>query len=252
MAKMHQLLAVKKDLAQRANEIYGETVKVLKKAHLFHGSVKSYEHFDEAEATLAAIPDEIEVMGYTVEEKLQWFDEQFSRLIDADYQIDTTNGEAFGDLKIGEKVISAVPAAFLLDLVGHFTKVRALYANIPVLDPKHAWTLTPDQGKNVYGTAQNEITYRTKKTLGHKVLVEATPEHPAQVEKWNEDVRIGKFTKKIWSGATTAHDKALLLARIDQVIEAAKIALSQANEKEHSKEKIAKQLFDWIHDETNR
>jgi len=47
MSSLHELLAVKKDAAQRGNEISGETKKVFGAKHLFAGSLKTYSPFNE-------------------------------------------------------------------------------------------------------------------------------------------------------------------------------------------------------------
>ncbi len=253
MAKgsLHQLLAVKKGLAQRANEIFGETATILKKVHFFQGSLKTYQHFDEAEAkdvaVAAVIPAEKEPLGYTVKDKLTWFTKEYGRLVDVDYQIDKSNKVASGSIQLDGLELTDIPASFLLDLIGHLTKLRVLYGGIPVLDPKHNWDEAPGMGKGVFAAQDDEVTYRTRKAPKHEILYDATPEHPAQIEKWHEDVRIGKYTKKLWSGALTVNQKSALLQRLDKLLEAAKISLSKANEQEHSTEKISTALFAWIH-----
>ena len=245
MANLHQLLAVKKDAAQRANEIAGETKKNLGAKHLFYGSTKSYTPFDEEDET--RFPDEHEQLSYTVGEKLNWFAENFGRIIDIEYQIDRTNENAEADLEVGDLYIPGIPATFLLDLVSFLEKTRKVYANIPVLDSKYQWEPDSGAGPGVYKTTEDEVTYRSKKVLRHKVLYDATPEHPAQVEKWPEDKQVGRYTKRMWSGALTPAQKSIVLGRIDTLLEAAKKALSEANNAEHATDKIASKIFSFIH-----
>ncbi len=242
---LHQLLAVKKEVATRANEITGETKKVFDKKHLFYGSLKTYAPFNESESTQE--PDEIEHLSYTVGEKLDWFTQELGKLMDIEYQIDVTNQIATAEIDVPDLSLPTLPAPFLLDLIGLLERVRAIYGHAPTLDPKHEWGLVPELGDGVYRAVEDDVTYRTNKTLQHKILYEATKEHPAQIEKWSEDVRVGKFVKRHWSGAITAQQKSVLLGRLDTLIRATKKALSAANEGQHAKDKVAATIFDWLH-----
>ncbi len=245
MANLHQLLAVKKEASQRGNEIVGETKKVLSSKHYFFGSTKSYKAFDEEDPT--NFPEESEQMSYTVGEKLAHFAKEFGRLVDIEYQIDMTNESAVADLNLGDFSIGNVPAPFLLDLISMLDKTRKVYSSIPVLDPNHQWEIDPTATPGVFKSIEPEVTYRSKKVLRHKVLYDATPDHPAQVEKWPEDTQVGQYTKRMWSGALTAAQKSVVLGRIDRLQEAAKKALSAANNAEHSKEKVAEKIFSFLH-----
>jgi hypothetical protein len=246
MGKLHQLLAVKKDLAERANAIFGETKAVLGKKHFFYGSLRAYEPF-EAKGDLTAEATEHEKLSYTVGEKLSWFADEFSRLIDCEYQIDETNMNATGTVSVDGLEMKDLPATFLLDMIGLLERIKKVYGQAQVLEPKHEWTLTPSAGEGVYKADPDEVSYRTKKVLQHRVLQPATKEHPAQIDKWSEDERIGKYVKKIWSGALTAHQKAMLLGRLDSLIVATRRALAEANELEHSNKKLATSVFKWLH-----
>jgi len=243
---LHQLLAVKKEVATRANEITGETKKVFDKKHLFYGSLKSYIPFEEG-GELTNEPNESEHLSYTVGEKLDWFSNELGKLVDIEYQIDVTNQVAIGNIDVDELTLPPLPASFLLDLIGLLERTRAIYGHAPTLDPKYEWKLEPELGEGVYKAIPDAVTYRTRKALNHKILYDATTEHPAQIEKWTEDVRIGKFVTKHWSGALTAHQKATLLGRLDTLIQATKKALSAANAEKHTKEKVADEIFAWLH-----
>lgn len=245
MGNLHQLLAVKKEAKQRANEIAGETKKVLGQKHLFFGSHKSYQPFDEEDTT--RLPDEHEEMGYIVGEKMAWFAKNFGRLIDLELQIDRSNEFARADLEVDGFSMSGVPAPFLLDLIGFLEKVRNVYIGIPVLDPKYQWEADVTRSEGVFKTSEPEITFRSKKTLHFKEISPATTQHPAQVEKWPEETQVGQYTKRMWSGSLTASQKAILLGRVDQLIGASKRALSEANNAEHANDKVAEQLFSFLH-----
>lgn len=245
MANLHQLLAIKKEAKQRGNEIAGETKKALGSKHLFFGSLKTYQAFDESDGT--NFPAEHEAMGYIVGEKLKWFGKNLGRIIDIEYQIDRTNERASASIEVDGFTVEDVPAPFLLDLIGFLEKIRNVYSGIPVLDSKYGWEADATATLGVFKTSEPEVTFRSKKVLRHKVLVEATNQHPAQVEKWPEDTQVGQYTKRMWSGALTASQKATILGRVDQLLDASKRALSAANNAEHDRGKIAESLFDFLH-----
>jgi len=245
MSNLHQLLAVKKEAAERSNQIMGETKKVLSSKHYFFGSNKAYKAFDDEDST--NFPEENEQMSYTVGEKLKHFAREFGRSIDIEYQIDMTKDQS-ADLVAGDFRLEGVPAPFLLDFITFLEKTGKVYASIPVLDPNHQWEIDPTSTPGVFKATDPEVTYRSKKVLRHKVLVDPTEHHPAQVEKWPEDTQVGQYTKRMWSGALTAAQKSTILGRIDRLKEAAKKALSAANNVEHHKGKVAEKIFDFLHD----
>lgn len=246
MGNLHQLLAVKKDTATRANEVLQETKKVFGSKHLFYGSLKAYQSIeDEGEMN---IPEEAENLSYTIGEKLAWFADEFGRHVDVEYQIDLSNERAYADVTVPGLSLGGIPATFLLELASFLEKVRKVYATIPVLDPKYKWETDSQKGNGVFQISEPEETYRTKKVHQHKILVEPTKEHPAQIREWTEDQQVGKYVKRIWSGAITAHQKALILGRIDVLLVAAKKALSEANNAEHVNDKIADRVFNYLHD----
>jgi len=244
MGSLHQLLAVKKDTAQRANEIVKETAAALGSKHLFNGAIRKYTPFDEEGQKF---PDEHEQMSYTVGEKLAWFARNFGRHMDVEFQIEKANQGAFADVVVDGLSLHNVPATYLLDLTDFLEKIRRVYAGMPVLDPKNQWEKDYDAGPGVFTVTEPEISYRTQKVLSHKVLYDATKEHPAQIEKWTEDAQVGKYEKRMWSGAVTPAQKASILTRIDELIAAVKKALSKANDTEHDNDTIAEKIFEYIH-----
>lgn len=78
-------------------------------------------------------------------------------------------------------------------------------------------------------TAEPVETAKTKKTPKAMVLYESTPEHPAQVETYHEDVPIGKWTSTHISGAIPMSHREVLLERLSQITEATQKAREQAN-----------------------
>jgi hypothetical protein len=82
--------------------------------------------------------------------------------------------------------------------------------------------------------------------MKHKVLYDATEEHPAQLETWSEDIPIGKFTETLWSGMLSPAEKSAKLGRIDKLLRAVKKARQRANAVDVVDVTIGKELFNYI------
>ncbi len=242
--QLHEVLAVLPSCKGAAQKILAETAKVFKdKSHHFEGSVKSYDPLNEGDPGL---PDETSVLVTTVGEKLAHLAECYSPWLDVEFQIDETNRIATGTVEVEGLKIEHVPSTFLMQLDKRLSELRGVYDAIPTLDPKYEWSASNDKGKGIFGAAP-ETRNRTEKVPVHKILVPATDHHPAQVAGWNEDRVIGRFTTKRWTGAISPEQKYELLKRIDLLQRAVKRALSAANKAEHKKDRIGRQVFEFIH-----
>ena len=248
MAKgqLHQLLAVIPTLKSQAEKIMAETAKTFAgKAHLFEGMTKAYKARAEADVMTEKELSESKPLSETVGGKLAHLAEHVTPFIDAEYQRDLSNLHSTATVSFGDMKIENVPATFLLQLKKELASLRAIYDQIPTLDPKREWKLAPDQGKGVW-IAPPEFTTKTKKDKIHKVVVPATEQHPAQVDSWTEDVPIGSFETRIRSGLITPEQKYRLMKRIDEVIAEVTRALAEANQVEHLTHKIAGKVLDYI------
>ncbi len=92
----------------------------------------------------------------------------------------------------------------------------------------------------------DEVTYKTKKAIKHKVLYEATPNHPAQIEKWSEDERVGKYTKQMWCGLFSNPQKTAILNRVDKLIRAVKKARQRANRVEVKNTEVMTDILSYL------
>ena len=86
----------------------------------------------------------------------------------------------------------------------------------------------------------------TNKQVKSTVLYEATKEHPAQIDKWTEDVKVGRYLVHTNSGMITPATKAEILGRLDKLAQAAKQARMRANTAEVVQWKVGKTLMDFI------
>jgi len=244
--KLHELLAVEADLEGAAKKILAESIKTFKdKPGFFTGMVRELKMFEEGEEKP---PVERQEITTTVVAKLDYTKKPVIRWLDAVAQKERTNQDAKADLVVDGAVIAKeVPATLLLALESRLKLVKAVYDAIPTLAPGKKWELDESQGPNVYRDVHPEEKYKTKKTFEHKVLYNATKEHPAQIERWEETKNVGKYVQSVWSGMISPAQKSRLLGRIDKLLEEVKKARQRANNTDVVKMHVGKLLFDYIH-----
>lgn len=232
MASLHETLAVLSDLSGRAKNILEEAVTTFtKRTEHFSGHNRRFVPFSDDPETLLAAETETtsREMVTTVDDKLRYVFEHLVAYIDAEAQRDATNQVAKADIVIdGVVLLSDVPGTWLLGMEKRLDEWRKAFLTIPTLPPGEKWTVDLTRGANVF-THEIKKVPRTRKTVRHKVLYEATKEHPAQIEKWNEDVPIGAWEQEDWSGMMTPACKSDFLARLDKLINAVVQARMRAN-----------------------
>jgi hypothetical protein len=243
--KLHELLAVEGDLKGAAEKIMAETINTfVKKEHHFVERLKSYSPNEEGGETFASEKQE---MVTTVPKKLEHTQSVVAKYVDAVAQKELTNTVASAVLEIdGVKLIEApLPATMLLALEGKLKTLREVYNSIPTLDPSETWKW--DAATQTY-QADQKLTYKSKKVMKNHVKAPATDKHPAQVEVYTEDVRVGTWTEKKWCGMVTPAEKAELLSRIDKLMQAVKKARQRANDVEVKSLNIGEKIFDFINE----
>ncbi len=246
MGKLHELLAVESDLENNTKKIMKETQKIFKeKGAFFIKQEKETKLFDE---NAKNPPIEKNEMTTTVNEKLNYTTKSIISYFDAIAQKEKTNQEAMANVEIdGTIIIKNMPATLLLGLESRLKQIRELYNDIPTLPPGGKWVKDTTLGNDVYRNENEEVRFKTAKTFQHKVLYEATKEHPAQIEKWEEVQNTGEIIIKIWSSMLSSKEKSDLLSRLDVLIYEIKKARQRANCTKINKMKIGKTIFDYIH-----
>jgi hypothetical protein len=215
MGKLHELLAVEKGLEVAATDAVREARDTFtRKQNHFLGAIKRYEPFDEAKRHEEAT-EEFHEMETTVPAALERVMTQVAKWFDAVLQKEATNQTAKADVVVrGRTLARDLPATFLLGLESKLRQLRQMVQEVPVLSPGTKWEPDATRGKGV---------------IEHKIIVPATKEHPAQVEKWNADQNIGRYITEKWSGMASPADKAALLERLGELERAVKQARQRAN-----------------------
>jgi hypothetical protein len=242
---LHQLLAVKADLEKKGELILAESITTFtKKAEHFDGVMKVYEPKEEAGEQ---IPPETKEIVTTVSDKINYTKESVVKAIDARISMEETNasGSVNAELKVGDKSFGTFSAISLLALEEWLGKVRALYKDIPTLDPTKHWDLDASAGANRYKTPE-EIKFRSIKKNVPITLAPATDKHPAQVQLAQDEFQVGQYKTTYASGRISPSQKSDLLQRIDDLILAVKQAKAKANTAEVNQIKVGESIFDFV------
>lgn len=244
--KLHELLAIEGDLKGEKDKIKEEAIVDFKnKSGLFLGQLKKLEMFAEERANEQG--EDRQALTETVRKKLDYMSKAFSRYWDVKVQKESANQEARADVEVdGVVLFSDLPVTFLLSMEEELKQLRKVYDGIPTLQPGVEWEIDAAEGEDVYKTKYPVEKSRTEKTIEHKVLVQPTKEHPAQITEWSEQRPVGKVITTTWSGMLSPAEKSKMLGNLDKVLRAFKKARQRANGQETKKREIGKEIFDYI------
>ncbi len=254
MAKQHELLAVEADAQGQYKNILAETRKVFKTGNLFQGSHKKLEMFQDDGIEH---PVERSEMATTVFKRLNYNNETVSKYFDILIQKESTNQVAVADIMVDNVAIAEkIPVTFLLGMESRLRELRSVYLSIPTLDQGIRWELDEGEGEGVWRASHTKETIKTMMTFKSQILYDAKfptegqggNSQPAQIEKWEEQVPVGKYVQTLWSGMITPAEKSKYLGKIDILIAAVKKARQRANSTKVVDAKIGKTLIDFIHE----
>ena len=241
MAKLNQIIAVVNGKKTEAKKALTSIHRNCSSSELFSGLSRSYQPLDEEGERF---PDEKKDVQFTVDQALSEVSEVLADVFDLVATQDSANAEALADVVVdGNVILSQVPVTYLLFLEKQLVDIGTFAANLPTLDVATRWDKDENQGLYV---SEPTKTNKTKKVMQHKVLYEATEQHPAQIEKWTEDVSVGTWTTTKFSGAISQVDKKKLLGRIKDLQEAVKFARESANSIEVEQKKVGEQIFGYL------
>lgn len=241
MTKLHQLLAIEKDVRSTTGRTITGNYQLLQKPALLQGMTRTYHKLNEDGEDLAG---ETALVQANARQVINDTREAFARLWDLEATKDYTNLEATADVIVdGNVVIANAPATYLLWLEKELNDLHTTVSKLPTLDPAENWEWSSE--RNCYVSSEN-VTNRSKKVPRVLVKAEATDKHPAQVDVWHEDVTVGQWHLTKFSGAlpvTTVKD---LTQRVVTLREAVKDARARANEVEVKQQKVANKMLDYV------
>lgn len=248
MPKLNQVIAVVPAKKKKCTEGLTALYKLCQQPTIFDGLLKTYLPDDEEGETHPSETKRVQITAFQiVDEGVSLLTE----LLDVVYTQDCGNTQACSDIIVkdinedgdGKILATGVPVTYLLFLEKQLIDIHTLIKSLPVLSPIESWTF--DDNSNCY-KSDPTITNRAQKVRRNHVKAEATEQHPAQVEMYNEDVKVGEWTTVKISGAIAAKQKAQILQRVRQVQEAVKIAREEANSSIVEPKKVGQGLLNYI------
>lgn len=242
MGKLHEVLSVEPDLKAAAMRAMNNIKALFSSGQgRFVGQVRRYRPLEEDGPTFA---DDSTSLSTTVMAELAEFLKPYGRWMDAALQKEITNRETGANIVIdGKVVLGNMTAPSLLNIESKLAELRSIYTAIPTNDPAEQWDWDKANGCYIAGP---KVTYRGRKVRKSHVLYEATPEHPAQVESYTEDIRVGQWDSMLYSGMITPTNKREILERLDNLIRATKQARQRANNIDATTDEYADALFAYI------
>lgn len=241
MSKLNQIIAVANGRKTKVTKDVTETYKKVQKPALFEGITRTYQPSDDDGETF---PPESKNIQYSVAEAIGEVSESLASLFDVVATQDWANQSAVADVVVGDKVIlTNVPVTYLLFLEKQLTDVHTFVKTLPTLDPAENWSWSDTA--NCY-TSEVARTNKTKKVMRNHVKAEATQYHPAQVETYNEDVKVGEWSTIKFSGSIPAKEKNAILDRVVALQDAVKYAREQANMTEVNSVNVSRPVFSYL------
>ncbi len=244
--KLHELLAVEADLRAIKDKAKSDAVGAFtQNSQVFTGYNKNVVMFDAARKSEGGLEEK--VVDFTVNEYLTAAGKHFTRYWDLRLQKETANQNAMSDVQIDGKILfENVPVTFLLNMEEELKQLKRVFEAAPVLASGLNWEKNDLMGADFWKAEQQDLNYRTEKTVQHKVLVEPTQFFPAQIEKWSENKNIGAINVTQLSGCLSNTDKTRRINNINRLINAFKQARQRANCQESAPCKIGDAVFDFI------
>lgn len=244
MTKLNQIVALVQGAKQDANKRTAPLFHTTKNPALFAGITQRYRPAEEGGPQL---PDDSTEVQFTVPQILDAFRKPNARMLDLISTNENANREATADVVIdGEVLISEAPVTFLMQFQKFLEQeVRGIVSSLPVQDPAETWSPGGATRAGIYEAPPRE-TFRTGKVQKPIVLYDATDKHPAQTAMITEDMIVGYWDKKRFTGAIPQSRKDELISRVETLIDATKVAREAANDRQVEDKPVGNAVFDFL------
>lgn len=241
MAKLNQIIAVEPSIKSQTQRDLTDAYHMLQKQTLLTGISRNYRPIDDEGDHY---PPESTLVQTSVEEIIENVVTSLNSLFDVVATKEWANSEARADIIVdGEVLVEDVPVTYLLFLEKQLTDLHTFVKSLPTLDPSEKWVF--DEAQAVWATEPAQTT-KTKKIPRNHVKAEATPEHPAQVEVYYEDVVVGYWNTTKFSGALPASRIRDVMNNVRKLQEAVKFAREAANGTEVVQRRVGKKIMNFI------
>lgn len=252
MTKIHELLAAEKTVNQQTEALLRDTETKFKKGDAFRGNIVSL-HLLESSPANKILEDEgtTEVkLVTTVADTLLYVMDYWRRAEELQCSKNTANQHAKATVEVtdddGTVLLSLpdLPVDELMGLEARLVRLRGVMLAMPTLAATRGWTVADDMRQYSW-KAEPDVKVKVQRTKEPLTLSAPTDKHPAQVTLVDKETVIGNVTTQWFSGEATSWQKAAVLSRIDDLIEACKRARTRANDHEVKKADL-RALTDFI------
>lgn len=252
MAQLHELLAAEKTATNARDAMAKDTLNKFEKGdNYFTGFTKTLKLLTGDTTTnedLQKAARQDKTLPTTVVSTLHYYLAYWAKAENVLASKNKTNTTAVADIIFeGQTIAQDVPVDELMGLEVRLGELRKLAVSIPTLDASRDWKIDLNAAQpGTWKAVHPVVTTKTEKDTRAVVLYDATKEHPAQVKEVISDKVIGTFTQENVSGATTAIQKALVIATLDELVTAVKQARTRANSVPVIQEDIGNALINLI------
>lgn len=239
--RLNQIVDIDKSTKNQCNLGITALYKDIQKAPQFSGISRTYRPKNEDGDKF---PSESQKVQRRATEVLSQTAQLFTKYWDITLTKDSANTEAKADVVLDGKVIfEKAPVTFLLFLGKQLTDLSTMLKTIPTLDPGESWKYDAASDTHITPVMQ---TTKTKKVPTAFVKSPATVQHPAQVDRIDDDQVIGFWDTVKSSGAIPQKDVTDILERIEKLQIAVKLAKQEGNMHMVQEKKIGKAVFDFV------
>jgi hypothetical protein len=239
--RLCQIVAIEKGVKAKTTRDFTDAHHTVMKVPLLNGISRTYQPRDDDGDRLPPESTQVIVKAEIILDNVATI---LTRLFDVTATKDCANTEAKSNVVVGGAILlHDVPVTNLLFLEKQLVDLRTFVAKLPTLDPAETWH--HDAAAGVWAAEPTQTT-KGKKVPRNHVKAEATVQHPAQVELWHEDIIVGDWTTKKFSGALPVERVQTLVSRVDALIEAVKFAREDANLIEVVDTHYGQKIFDYM------
>lgn len=170
-------------------------------AEAWSGHDRTYRPYADEPGPEDQRPAEHQEVRLRVDDRLAEVAQAWGRLLDVKLTVEAGNAAARADVVVdGQVLVRQAPVTFLLGLEGALDKLGQLLRRLPAVDPGETWLDDHD------GTVHTPERYSQATKRLPRNHVKWQPPDPsykqdAQVDVWQEDVRVGEWTTIRRSGA---------------------------------------------------
>lgn len=239
---LNQLIAIEKGTKARAEGMLTKAHHDLAKGDLINGLVKTYTPEDEERGERR--PPEVKRVHLFVPEQIAKVREELASLFDVTASKDYGNCVAKANIVVdGKLLLENVPVTYLLFLEKQLVNLHTFVMKLPIHDPNEIWHFNASTNTYVTDSVQSSSTKKVKK---NHVKAEATDKFPAQVETYDEDVKVGTWTTVKHTSALPRTDVEAMRKRVEKLQDAVKQAREQANATPVSEQQVGETVLAYI------